>query len=127
MVTQNTYDSSGNMLTAALDPSHIDSVNHFTYDANGETITTTDPLGNVANLTYDLDGRKIFEIAPAPSSSTTHRTTVKHVYDVAGRESETDRGNATTSNGSDFTPASKPRTLSTTPRATRCRRSPRLG
>jgi RHS repeat-associated protein len=102
LVTQDVYDSAGNLLSTAVDPSHINSVTQFSYDANGDATTHTDPLGNVSNLTYDVDGRKVFEIAPAPSSATTHRPTIRHVYDVLGREIETDKGYATTTNGSDF-------------------------
>ena len=104
VVTQNTFDTTyGNLLTTAVDPSHINSVSSFSYDANGAVISTTDPRSNVSNVTYDLDGRKIFEIAPDPDGAgALLRPATRSIYDALGRVIETDKGRTTTATGSDF-------------------------
>ncbi len=49
----NTYDASGNVLTAT---DAMGRVTSFTYNSFGEPLTETDPLGNITSYTYDADG-----------------------------------------------------------------------
>jgi len=56
-----TFDTSGNLLTK------VDSKNNTTtyeYDSSNRCIKTTDPLGGVTLVSYDIGGRKVIEVQP---------------------------------------------------------------
>jgi YD repeat-containing protein len=58
VVTDNTYDGTGNLTATALDPAHINSITSYTYDSVGNVVSTTDPRGFTTTSTYDLDRKK---------------------------------------------------------------------
>jgi len=104
VVTQNTYDATSHFLTqTAVDPSGVNSITQFTNNTLGDPTAITDPRSNVSNVTYDALRRKLIEISPDPDGAgALLRPAVKHTYDLAGRETQTDKGRTTTSTGSDF-------------------------
>ena len=69
----------------------------YGYDADGNQMTVTDPLGNVTTYHYDHDNRLVEEILPNPSGGTSPGPTTQYTYDAEGnRLTETDPdGNVT--------------------------------
>ena len=111
----NAYDTTSQsptnlLVSTTVDPGagHINSTTNFINDALGNPIAVEDPNYSPTNKTttnyvYDGDRRKLFEIQPAIATDPLHhRPSVKHTYDPAGRETETDKGFGIAADGSDF-------------------------
>jgi RHS repeat-associated protein len=63
----------------------------YTYDANGNVISQTDPLGRVTSYTYDSLGRLLTATPPLPTQTTDPATiTTAYKYDPLGNLIETD-------------------------------------
>jgi RHS repeat-associated protein len=80
MVTTDTYDADGNVLTAVISDSSGGDQSRTTtdsYDAHGNLASARDPLGNVTSYTYDGLGDKLTQTNPAG-------TTTSYGYDAAG-------------------------------------------
>jgi RHS repeat-associated protein len=70
-VVTNTYDSSNNLLSQAVQlNSTTVATTSNTYNSFGEVLTVTDPLGNVTTDVYDAHGNLTSVTSPAPNSST---------------------------------------------------------
>ncbi|MEI6460230.1 MAG: hypothetical protein WCP04_15055, partial [Pseudomonadota bacterium] len=95
LVSANTYDAvNGNKLSSAIDPAGINAVTNYAYDPRGDVVTVTDPRGNVTEQQYDADRRKTVTLHHAGALSSAVVAAEKMVYDVLGRETETDSGTA---------------------------------
>ena len=96
-----------NEKTARIGPAIFDSATGqfvtptttYTYDANGNQVSTTDPNGNTTTYTYNADNEKISETGPAITvGSASVNPTTTYTYDANGNQtSVTDpNGNTTT-------------------------------
>jgi RHS repeat-associated protein len=93
ITAQNTYDpTTENLLTSAIDPSGVNILTSFTYDAQGDVNVTTDPNGNVTESLHDLDRRKTEDHHHDGNISATLNAASKTTYDPIGRDIEDDAG-----------------------------------
>jgi YD repeat-containing protein len=95
VTSSNTYDSTyENLLTTTLDPGtgHVASTTSFSYDAQGDPITSTDPRGNVTSSIYDPARRKTEDDRHNGSLTAALNAADKTIYDAVGRDVEDDAG-----------------------------------
>ena len=90
-----------------VDPTGLNLVTTLTYDPQGDVISVQGPRQDIISksyFSYDLDRRNLLAIGPDPDGTTTGnpRVATLKTYDDAGHLLETDRGNANTTTGSDF-------------------------
>lgn len=71
--TQDTYDSSGNVMSE-VDP--LGNTTSYVYNAFDEVVQETDPLGNVTSYTYDSHGNQLTETDPDGNVTTNHYNSV---------------------------------------------------
>ena len=99
LVTTATYDpATGNRLSVSSDVGsapHFNATRHFTYDARGRVLTTTDPLGALTTFDYDAFENLIQQVADVGPGHINAAT--RFAYDPIGNlVSQTDpNGNAT--------------------------------
>jgi len=62
--TTTTYDPAGRVLSTSVATATTPLVTSKTYDADGRTLTETDPLGRVTTIGYDLAGEPVLETRP---------------------------------------------------------------
>jgi len=78
----------------------------YAYDKIGNVVSVDGPLagtGDTSYKTYDANRRVIFEIGVDPDGTgSLKRAIVKHTYDGAGRETLTQTGTGSATDGSDF-------------------------
>ena len=91
-----------------VDPTGLNLVSTLTYNAQGDAISIKGPrtdIDTTSYFTYDADRRNLLAIGPDPDGTVSgnQRVATKKIYDDAGHLLETDRGNANTTTGSDFT------------------------
>ncbi len=90
LVTQFVPDANGRVAQQIIDPDGLHLVTSYTYDANGNKLSVTDPKGNTTWFTYDSRNRLVY--------TTFADGTLKQIaYDDSGNKvSETDEnGNST--------------------------------
>ena len=93
VVTSNTYDpSTGNLLSATVDPTGIDSIESYTYDTVGNVATVTDPNLYVTENQYDADRRKTYVLHHNGNVSAALLAAEHTIYDILGRVQEEDGG-----------------------------------
>ncbi|WP_176943708.1 RHS repeat domain-containing protein [Sphingomonas sp. YR710] len=86
-----------------------------TYDKVGNSVTKTDPLGNVTYLFYDADRRVVGMISPDPDGAgTMKRRATRLSYNADGQVTASDQGTANGTSLSDLTGMTVLQTLSTT-------------
>ncbi len=109
LVTSNSYNAIGDLITTTLDPGtspHIAATTTFTYDGQGDVLSADGPRTDVTDVsytTYDALRRKIFEIAPDPDGAGAKpRTATKTTYDVVGRVTKKEQGTTTDTTGAAF-------------------------
>lgn len=87
VVTQNTYDSAGNLLTVTRDvgTGHLNQLTTMTYTSAGDVATVTDPNSNVTSSTYDA-GRQLSTVT-APNQTTGQQGSLitANTYDPDGK------------------------------------------
>ena len=79
LVTQYVPDSNGRIKQEIADPGGLNLVTSYTYDSNGNKITSTDPRGNTTWFSYDSRNR-LTAVVYADGSAKTY------VYDVRGKK-----------------------------------------
>ncbi|MBN9087822.1 MAG: hypothetical protein J0J01_13005 [Reyranella sp.] len=86
VVARNSYDSSGNLVSAVRDatPGGLGLTTSWTWNARGDPLTATDPRGNVTTNTYDIGRRPTTTTTPATAAAPTGIVTA-YTYDPAGR------------------------------------------
>jgi RHS repeat-associated protein len=91
LVTLNSYDpSTGNLLSTAVDPTGVNSVTGFGYDAAGNVTSVTDPRSYVTENQYDADRRKTIVIHHNGLITANAIAGEQTIYDVLGRAQEKD-------------------------------------
>lgn len=94
-VTSQTNAINGTQVTypGASSPTTLNGTTSYTYDAAGDVLTVTDPLGTMTTATYDADGRALTVknalngkqvVYPTGSQHSINGTTL-NVYDALGR------------------------------------------
>lgn len=86
--TRYTYDTSGNLLTIAEDPTGLNRVTTYTYDANGNQMSSRDNRGNTVTRTYNGNNQLLTETQflvrdpdGAGTGQPTTPVTTRYVYD----------------------------------------------
>ena len=101
--TSLTYDSANRVLTRAVDPTGLNLVTTWTYDALGQQISVTDPVGGVTTFVYDLKGQLLTQTLGGLNLTTSYSydargktltvtspggTVTQYVYDNLGRRTQ---------------------------------------
>lgn len=81
-----TLSNHSNLLTTTLDPTGVDAVTSYTYDANGDVSTVTDPRGYATQNQYDNDRRKTYSYHYDGATNTCLLAAEHTIYDVLGRD-----------------------------------------
>lgn len=106
VVTSNTYNGAFQLATTTLNPTGVNAVTTFTYDAQGDVISVDGPRTDVTDIaytTYDALRRKRFEIGPDPDGAgALLRPMTRTTYDVEGQVTQVDKGKGAAIDGSDF-------------------------
>ncbi|MBI3677515.1 MAG: RHS repeat protein, partial [Proteobacteria bacterium] len=95
LVTSNSYDGLGNLLSTVLDPGtspHIAGTTSYTYDASGDVLTTTDPRGSVMEFAYDFARRPTQSLHHDGSITATLNAASRTTYDALGRTTKEEAG-----------------------------------
>jgi RHS repeat-associated protein len=87
VVSENTYDSYGNVLT---EKTALGNITRYEYDANGRMTAKTDPLGRKTSFVLDSRGNTVAEIQPGED-------TTKYVYDANDNQTMVIRAHGDTS------------------------------
>ena len=72
--TQMQYDFAGRPTAVIADVGGVNAVTSTGYDADGNVVSTINPLQNEWDYTYDKRNRKIIELAPSVRDATTGKT-----------------------------------------------------
>jgi RHS repeat-associated protein len=120
LVTLNAYnDTNGELTSTAVDPTGINAVTGYGYDATGNVTSVADPRGNVIESQYDLDRRKTIVLHHNGAITAVLLAAEKTQYDLVGRATEQDGGTVFSGttvttwqmrSQTSYTPASKPLT-----------------
>jgi RHS repeat-associated protein len=82
--TQFTYDANGNVLTSSTPLNGHAVTWQYTYNSFNEVLTTTDPLGHVTTNVYDGNGNLLTVTTPSPNGVLPGSTTT-FAYDPVGQ------------------------------------------
>lgn len=106
LVTANTYNAANYPATSVLNPSGINAITSFSYDAQGDVVSVDGPRTDVVDVTYatyDAMRRKRFEIGADPDAGgAQQRQMSRTTYDGEGRAIQVDAGRGNSTTGSDF-------------------------
>jgi RHS repeat-associated protein len=100
LVVSNTYDTAangGSLLTSTLDPtssdpSGINALTSYAYDAVGNNTSVTDPRFNVTEYQYDANRRKTVTLHHNGAITTALLAAEKTTYDLLGRDTKEEGG-----------------------------------
>jgi RHS repeat-associated protein len=81
--TTYTYDSSNNRLTQSISVGGSNATTTYTYNSLGEVLTVTDPLGHVTTNAYDSNGNLTSATTPVPATGVSASVT-QFAYDSKG-------------------------------------------
>jgi hypothetical protein len=92
--------------TVATGDGLLSATTSYTYDYRGDVMSIDGPRADVDDrsyFTYNALRQKVFEIGADPDGTgPLPRPITRHVYDVDGRESQTESGTGTATDGADF-------------------------
>ncbi len=115
VVTENSYDPSGNLLSTVRDAGagRLNLTTAWSWNARGDPLTMTDAKGNVTTSTYD-DGRRVLTTtAPATAAAPVGILTA-YSYDPAGQVTQTRQsslGSVLRTASATYTPSGQPATI----------------
>ena len=81
-LTQYAYDTLGRRTQERVDPAGLNLQRTWTYDRNGNAVTSTDARGNVTRYAHDANDRLVFTVDPLGNLR-------QNVYDLEGRVTKT--------------------------------------